>query len=189
MPTYLPPRLGISLSEALAESYTVAPVDDPVLLTLEFHHPDFEDEEGRHTAFRIVNDWADLRARLEPGAPLDGGQLVTFKACPFRYVKPEQTDTGAPAAISLEVENVSREVSMLLDLAVDSMQPVLMIERVYLPSDTSGPHEMPPTRMYLSAPQVSAGSVVTTASFGTLTNRKFPGKRYTREVYPGLTAK
>jgi len=189
MPVYLPPRVGISISEALAESYAHASVDEPVLLTLEIHHPDFRSPNGQPTAARIVNDWADLTATLEADAPMNGSQAVRFSACPFEYTKPEQTDTGAPAAVQIVIDNVSRKITPLLDQVVASMVPVLVIERIYLPSDTSAPHEMPPTRMYLSAPQVTSTSVTLQASFGNLTNRRFPAARYKRKQYAALSTK
>jgi hypothetical protein len=189
MPTYLPPRVGISLSEALAETYALSNVDEPVLVTLEIHHPDFRLPSGAPTAARVVNDWQNLTATLEAGAPLNAGEAVLFTACPFTYTKPEQTDSGAPASVSIVIDNVSRQLTMLLDQAAESMIPVLVIERIYLPSDTSAPHEMPPTSMYLSAPQITPTTVTLTASFGNLTNRRFPGARYKRKQYAALSSR
>lgn len=189
MPSFPAPRAGIRLSDALAEAYAISPVDEPVLVTLEIHHPDFKDAAGNPTAGRIVNDWDDLVGVLEYDAPLDGGTPVLFKACPFNFTEPEQTDTGAPAATTVEIENVSREISMLLDQAVESMVPVLMIVRKYMPSDTASPHELPPTRLYLTKPIVDASKVTLTASFGNLTNRRFPTKRYKRKQYAALSSR
>lgn len=189
MPTYLPPRAGISISEAIAESYSQATVGDVQLYTLEIHHSDFRDDDGNPTAARLVNDWVDHDLTLEASAPLNGGEEVTFKGLPFKASLPEETDTGAPAAVSIEVENVSREITVLLDQAIPSMEPVLMIIREYMSSDTSAPHKLPVVKMYLSNIVVTPTSITASATFGNLTNRRFPGVRYTRQTHPGLAAK
>lgn len=187
MPTFLPPRLGISLSDAIAEAFTSAPVDDTWLLTLELHHSSFVDEFGNPTAARVVNDWADLTATLEADAPINASEAVVFKGVPFRYTMPEQTDSGAPNAVTIEIENVSRDLTALLDLAVGSNEAILLIERQYMASDTSGPHILPVTKVYLSNVVVTTTTVQAQASFGNLTNRRFPGARYLRDEFLGLS--
>jgi hypothetical protein len=180
MPSYLDPRAGVSISEAIAEAYASATAGDPVLLTLELHHPDFT------APARVVNDFRTLTATLEADAPYNAGEAVEFSGVPFRYTKPEQTDSGAPAAVGIEIDNVSREITNLLLLAAESFEPVRVIEREYLPSDTSAPHVLPVTTMELSGIEVSVETVRAQLSFGNLTNRKFPSLQYTAENSPGL---
>lgn len=188
MPTYLPPRAGLSLSQAVAEAYASNP-GETVLLTLELHHSAFRDELNQPTAARVVNDWTPLQATLEDDAPLNAGEEVTFAGVPFRYAKPEQTDSGSPAAVQIEIDNVSRQLTKYLLQAIDSQEPILLIERVYAASDTSAPHEMPPTRMYLTSCTVGVDTVSAQASFGDLTNRKFPRVTYSRAEFVGLSAR
>lgn len=189
MPTYLPPRAGISISEAIAESYTQAVDGDVLFYTLEIHHSDFRDEDGNPTAARLVNDWVDQDLTLESTAPLNASEEVTFKGLPFKASLPEETDTGAPAAVNIEVDNVSRYLTPLLDQALPSMEPVLMIIREYMSSDRSAPHKLPVVKMYLTNIVVTPTSMTASASFGNLTNRRFPGIRYTRQTHPGLAAR
>jgi hypothetical protein len=182
MPSYLPARAGVEISEAIAEAYASANVGDPVLLTLELQHPDFVDADGEPTSAWIVNDHRDLVATDE-----DANER-TFIGVPFRYVKPEQTDSGAPQAPTVEIDNVSLEVTRLLMLARGSDSPVVVIEREYLPSDTSAPHVLPPTVLELGPPTITAETVSAPLLFGGLTNRRWPARTYTAEDFPGLAA-
>ena len=77
-----------ALSQAIKEAYAAAPSDVVILHTLELRHPAFVDDAGEPTAIRVVRDHADLTARLEPGAPLDGGAMVTFIAMAFDLSQP-----------------------------------------------------------------------------------------------------
>jgi hypothetical protein len=182
MPTYLPPRAGVSISEDAAQNYASATVGDPVLLTLELIHPAFTQPA------RVVNDLRNLTATLEAGAPYNAGAAVEFIGVPFRYTKPEQSDSGAPAAVPVEIDNVSRALTELLMLARESMEPVEVIEREYLPSDTSAPHVLPPTRLELTNIVITPETVSAQLGFGNLTNRKFPPRIYTAEDFPGLAS-
>jgi Domain of unknown function (DUF1833) len=174
MPIYLPPRLGLSHSEAIAEAYASATAGDPVLLTLEIHHPDFDEPA------RVVNDFRNFTATLEADAPYNAGEAVLFTAVLFRYTKPEQVadGSGAPAAVGIEIDNVSGHIAELLMMARESMQPVTVIEREYLPSDTSAPHVLPVTSMTMSNIVIGVETAKANLSFGDLTNRKFPAKVY-----------
>lgn len=180
MPTYLPSRLGLSHSEAIAEAYASATAGDPVLLTLEVSHPAFSEPA------RVVNDFRDLTATLEATAPYNPSTAVLFSAVPFRYTKPEQTaesaNAGAPAAVGIEIDNVSGYIAELLIQAKESMEPVTVIEREYLPSDTSAPHVVPVTVMTMSNIVIGVETVRANLSFGDLTNRKFPAKVYQEDA-------
>ncbi len=174
MPTYLDPRLGISYSEAIAESMASNVQGDPILLTLELRCAGFEESQF------VVNDFRAFTAFDEDGIER------TFQPVPFRYTKPEQTDGGQPAAVQVEIDNVSQILTAQLLLA--GREPVYIIEREYLPSDPSGPHVLPPTRMVMTAVKVTCETVTGQARFGDFTNRKFPFNTYTREEFPALAA-
>lgn len=180
MPTYLDPRLGISYSEAIAESMASNTLGDPLLLTLELQNSNFVDDDGNPTSVWIVNDFAAFDAYDEDSV------LRTFLPVPFRYTKPEQTDGGAPAAVQIEVDNISQVLTRQLLLA--GRTPVYVVEREYLPSDPSAPHVLPPTRMAVTSVKVGGETVTGQASFGDFTNRKFPFATYTREEFPALAA-
>jgi hypothetical protein len=188
MPTYLPPRRGISQSQAFAEATSYATAGDPALLTLALYQPEFVDENGDEIALYIVNDYRDLEATLEDDAPLLPGQSVTFIACPFRAVLPEESATNRLPEVTLEVDNVSRELTPHLRAAAASMTPVTAIFRTYLPSDTTAPHETPPLQVTLRGASVNATTAQVRAGYGDLISVPFPRVTYTREEFPGLQA-
>jgi hypothetical protein len=180
MPTYLPANAGIELSEAIAEAYASSKIGDPILLTLEFRHASFTDEEGNPISHYIVNDFRELSATDEDS------NVRTFLPVPFRFTKPDQSDSGAPKAARIEIDNVSLILARLLMQARESDEPVQVIAREYLPSDTSAPHVIPVTGTELSSPVITVETVSAELGFGNLTNRKFPARSYTAEDFPAL---
>jgi hypothetical protein len=180
MPTYLPANAGIELSEAIAEAYASANVGDPILGTLEFRHASFTDEDGNATSHYIVNDYRELVATDEDS------NVRTFLPVPHRFTKPDQSDSGAPKAATIEIDNVSLILARLLMQARESDDPVQVIAREYLPSDTSAPHVIPVTVTELAAPVITAETVSAQLTFGNLTNRKYPARTYTAEDFPAL---
>lgn len=177
---YLDPRLGITYSEAIAESMASNVQGDPILLTLELRCAAFVDTDDEPVSLWIVNDFAPFTAFDEDGVSRE------FLPVPFRYTKPEQTDGGQPASVQVEVDNVSQILTAQLLRA--GRDPVYIVEREYLPSDPSGPHVLPPTRMVLTDVRAGCETVTGQARFGDFTNRKFPFHTYTREQFPSLAA-
>ena len=186
MPTYLPPRRGISHSQAVAEARAYAGTAE--LLTLAFYHPAFVDEWGANIALYVVNDFDELAATIEAGAPLDAGQTVLFRPVPMRVVFPEESDDNRAPGATLEIGDVLRVLSPHLRLAAASMEPVRMIARTYLPEDTSAPHEMPPLSLELVGADSDGVNVRFTAAYGDITNFPFPAVAYTAEGFPALVA-
>lgn len=182
MPTYRPLNVGVQHSEALAAAYITNPTDDPVLMTLEIRHPD-------GTPIRIVNQWASIDATLEADAPSNPGATVTFVGIPFTAVRPPETDGGAPAAITITMDNLNAQITQLAMAIQESQEPCQAILRTYLPSDLSGPHELPVLKMYVHSPvSIQPGHRAQfRCSFGDLTNRKFPRREYRRETHPTLS--
>ena len=188
MPVYLPPRRGISHSAAIAEARACARVDQPELLTLAFYHSAFVDDLGQPIALYVVNDFDELEATIEAGAPLDAGQTVTFQPVPMRVVFPEESDDNRAPGATLEIGDVLRVLSPHLRAAAASMEPVRMIARTYLPGDTSAPHEMPPLSLELVGADSDGVNVRFTAAYGDITNFPFPAVAYTAEGFPALVA-
>ena len=188
MPTYLPPRRGISHSEAVAEARAFARVDEPELLTLAFYHPAFLDDAGEPMALYVVNDFQPLVATLEADAPLDGGQAVTFQPVPMRVVFPEESDENRTPGAQIEISHVLRQLSPHLRAAAGSMDPVRLIARTYLPGDTSAPHELPPLQLELTGAETDGVNVRFGAGYGDVTNFPFPAVAYTAEGFPALAA-
>lgn len=138
MPVFLPKRQGVSQSVALAEAYAHAKAAEPELITLALYHPTFADDAGAETAIYIVNDFSTLTATLEADAPLHAGLAVKFEAVPFEFVRPNKSDSAAPAEITVEIENASNEIQRHVAHARESDSPVKVMVRTYLPSHTSG---------------------------------------------------
>ena len=188
MPVFLPKRQGVSQSVALAEAYAHAKAAEPELITLALYHPTFADDAGAETAIYIVNDFSPLTATLEADAPLHAGQAVKFEAVPFKFVRPEESDSAAPAEITVEIENASKEIQRHFEHARESDSPVRVMVRTYLPSNTSAPHESPVPTFILKTVEVSMATISAKAGFGNLINERFPKRDYTRDSNPGLVA-
>ena len=105
-----------TLSAAIREAYASAPVDLIVYHTLEIWHPGFSDP------IRVVRDRVALDARLEPGAPRNAGEIVTFAPFAFEIEPPDQTATGAPQC-RVEIDNVGREIGAALEKVSASSSP------------------------------------------------------------------
>lgn len=170
-----------NISQALAEAYASAPVDEVIYHTLEFRHPAFSEP------IRVVRDNADLNARLEANAPANPGAVVTFVGFAFDMVRPEITSDGVPQC-TIEIDNVSREILANIDLAVtDTDNPIEVTYREFLSSDLdTGPENDPPMTLTLTKITADVFRVRATASFADIGNRRFPAEDYTAERFPGL---
>lgn len=188
MPDYLPALHGVTFSEAYAEAIAVAPATRAMLDTLEMRHSEFRDENGNPYAIRIVNDHEDLTATLEADAPMDAGEEVLFLALPIEVSGPDETDSSETPSISIAVDGVSQHVVKQLDLAVQTLEPVLITFRVYASDDTSGPAMLPAITMTLRDVEVGEMRITARASFFDPTNRAFPRQDYVAASYPGLSA-
>lgn len=183
-----PKRVGVSQSEALLEAYASAKASEPEIKTLSIHHLAFVDENDNPTPIYLVNNFAPLNATLESTAPLHAGQVVQFQALPFQFVEPEENDTSAPAELTINIENASREVQKHMRHARDSDSYVTVMFRTYLASDTSAPHELPVPTLILRVVDVTSTTVTMTAGFGTLVNEGYPKSMFTRYSNPGLVS-
>lgn len=169
-----------ALSAAIREAYASAPVADIIYHTLELWHPAFT------APIRVVRDRAALDARLEPGAARDGGDIVTFVAFAFDIVPPDQTTTGLPQCI-IEIDNVSREIVAQIDLAVTQPEPIVAIYRAFLSGSVSlGPETDQPLELTLISVTANVFRVRAVCGFPDLLNRKFPGRVYDLDTFPGL---
>ena len=169
-----------ALSEALKEAYATAPVGQVVHHTLEFWHPAFT------LPIRVVRDVTALDARLEAGAPRDGGEVVTFVGYAFDILPPDQTATGLPQC-TIEIDNVSREILAQVDAAVVGTDKIEVIYRPFL-SDAldEGPETDPPLAMAVQTISATPMRIRATAGFPDLLNARFPRLRYTSDRFPGL---
>lgn len=183
--SFRPRKRGVSYSEALAAAYASAPESEIILDTLEFRHPSFI-VGGVPMAPRVVNDFQPLTAFLESSAPINPGEEVEFKPVHFKFTRPRESDNSNTPEVSLTVDNVARILIPYLDMAKNSMTPILVTWRPYLISDLSGPHMDPPLTLSLKAVSANMTTVNATAGFADLVNRRFPASEYTAVKFPGL---
>jgi hypothetical protein len=175
----------MSYKEAIAEAYASADISDVILDTLELRHPNFVDDNGNNIAARVVASFQDYSLCLEADAPQDGGQYVTFQACPFTFTLPEFGDGQVPS-LQIAIDNVSREITKYLEEASTSLTPIGVTYRPYLASDPTGPQMDPPFSFTLSNVKVDVFQVTGTATTSDVNNWPFPYQNYTPTRFPGL---
>lgn len=168
-----------TLSQAIAEAYASAPAD-PIFHTLEFWHPNFT------VPLRVVRDNAMLTARLESSAPRNAGEMVDFVGYAFDIVPPEVTHTALPQ-MTIEIDNVSRDILAQIDSTMGSPERITVIYRAFLGSALlDGPENDPPLTLTILSISATVFRISATAGFPNLENLRFPGLDYTAEVFPGL---
>lgn len=168
-----------------AREYMFSPAGADVIFdTIELRHPAFLDENGNPIALRFVNNFADIQAKLEADAPMNGGETVTFTATRFDHVKPDSPETGLPQA-QIAVSNVMRELSPWMTLAVSSVAPVELSLRQFLADDLTEPCFVMHNLTFDNA-QSTIRRVTATAGFQDLLNLPCPREIYTLENSPGL---
>lgn len=165
-------------SDNLREFMFSAPPDVTEYDTLEFRHLRFD------VPARVVNDGADLVARLEAGAPIGAGSWVTFQRCLFKATLPEQSTPGLPT-FDLEIANVTGLLMPYLDMAAESDQPVEVTYRQYLSDDLTAPGFI---LSGLTLQKVNAGvlKVTATAGYQNFLYKPSPRRKYTTKEFPGL---
>ena len=188
MPVFRAPVRGIAYSEALARAYASAPEADVLLDTLELRHAAFVDA-GQPYAVRVVNDHSPLVAYLEAGAPLNGGEEVTFLPCGFTMDRPKEDDSGRPPELTITISNVARQVAPYLRLARNSRSYLHVTWRQYMPHDLTAPHIDPPMTLVMSDVTTSMNDVQGRATFRQFLGRRFPAREYTLRTFPNLGIK
>ena len=157
------------------------PKTDVQLVTVELLHPAFGAQ-----SVRVVNQLEDKTLRLEPGAPLNGGQDVVFKAVPFEIEWPG-FEEGRPVEAVLRVDNIGREVSRYLDQAETMNATLTVIFRVYLASDPTTV-AYGPFRMVMREITETGSSIEGRVTLANPQNLKFLRKVYSAQEYPSLLA-
>lgn len=164
-----------ALTAALKEAYARAPSNVVYLNTLEIAHPSVASKY-------IVRDRKDWNLTLE-----GGGGVKTFKACPFRFSLPASGDNGIQN-LNIAIDNVDREISDFINTVKESVNPVSVIYRPYLSTDTTTPQMNPPLVLTLGNIVITAVQITGRASFADIINKPFPhpSEIYTRERFPSL---
>lgn len=175
----------MSITPALAEAYASAPADEVVFDTLEIRHPSFVDDAGQPTAIRVVIGYEDIEARLEPQAPLHGGQYVTFIAGAFKFTLPGFEEGQVPQ-LKITLDGVNRQITEHLEASRASKTPIEVTYRPYLSGDLTAPQMDPPINMVLDTVDVDVFQSTGTASMNDVHNWPYPKELYTPERFPGL---
>lgn len=175
-----------TLKQAIQEAYATAPTNDVILHTLEIRHPAFVDGTGAATSIRVVQDYADLTAKLEATAPLNPSVYVTFISFAFDVVLPEVTDASTPQIV-ITMDNVSQEIEQNIALATASGIFAEITYRQYLSSDLTGPQNDPPLTLTVMDIKADDFKVTCTCGFSDPSNKNFPNENYTLQRFPGLS--
>lgn len=170
-----------TLSQAIREAYAAAPAGVIVYATLELYHPAWS------VPIRVVQDRVDLIATLEASAPRDANQAVTFTAFGFEVTRPEVGPGGTPQ-VTVEIDNVSREVVANIFAAQGNLNLLTVIYREFLSTDLTGPQNNPPLSLTVLSISADVFRVRATCGFTDVANKKFPREEYSAERFPGLIA-
>lgn len=171
-------------NEAWLEANASCPPSARVYFTLEIYQSSFNEP-----ARIVANVGADMEFGIEAGAAFNGGETVTFTACPFQAEYPEQRE-GQPATSRVKIDNVNRELVPKIRSAVGVREYVSVTYREYLGSDLTEP-AYGPVEFKLKDVQMVGSSLIGTAMVGNLQNKRFPkqSKNYNyrdfRSLLPG----
>lgn len=177
MAAFSNPIQGVSMSLALREAATYAPIERVVLATYEFIHSTFASRA------LVVCNYEDITAKDEAGVTVTYVAIGGLRTSGF-----EESDQAATPTLKLELDGVSGQLISALDLALTTLEPVYVIERIYVSDDLSTPALLPPAKAVVRSADVSEVRVSLEVGFGDPANQPFPRKVFTRKEHPGLAA-
>lgn len=186
MPEYLEPLNGVSLSEAMAEAATYAPITRAILTTLELWHP------IRSSPVRVVVNPEGINATLEGDAPRNPGEEVPFIASNVQVELPDESDQSESPELRVRMSNVTRQLKGVLDSIRDSEDPDIrdaqwqLIERIYASDDLTGPARLPVLSLALKRVQIQGNTAELVAAYRDSANTSIPAQTFTPESYPSL---
>ena len=177
MTIYSSPIQGVSLSYALREAAVHAPAARVVLPTYEFTHSTFTSRA------LVVCNHEDITALDENGVSCTFLAFAGLRAQGF-----DESDQAVNAVLKLLLDGVSTSVISKLDLAVQSLEPIGLVERIYVSDDLTSPAILPVAKVNLRNAKVTETRVEVECGFGDPNNQPFPRQNYTRPLYPSLAA-
>lgn len=175
----------MSYTDAIAEAYASAPIDELALDTLELYHPAFIDDQGLPTAVYVVLGYDDWELKLPADAILNANKKVKFLGCAFEFTLSEVSDDTIPQ-IQLSIKNANRQMSRYLELAAYSEKVIQVTYRPYLASDPDTVQLDPCPTFDLSDVTLDAFSAKGVASLQDVHNMPFPSEKYTPNRFGGL---
>jgi hypothetical protein len=154
-------------SEALLEAYASCAPSARVYHTLEIWQPSFD-----QAARVVANVGDDVVLGIEAGGARNGGEMVTFIACPFTAGYPEQRE-GQPPSCKISINNVARELVPKIRAALGVRQYIQVLYREYLGSDLTEP-AYGPVEFELTSVQMTGTTLSGTVVVKNLQNKRFP---------------
>lgn len=186
--------MPVTVSDALAEAYALAPADEYVISTLEILHAAFvSGSPPQPDSIRISLDQRPWELELEVAAPLHGGQTVLFEPLAMRVVQPEQEE-GRMGTMRIALDNVPLEYLEQLEQAATMRSPARLIYREWVAVQSGSPPEYavsgPPDyivgELTIKVVEANLLTIEAEAMFLDLLNKSFPRRRFTREAFPAL---
>jgi hypothetical protein len=181
-------------SQALKEAYANATPGEVILQTIELQHDTFVDGSDDPIGIRMVRDpgtqidaindiWGWMLT-LESDASLNASESVPFVSCMFTLGLPEQNATQI-SDVSLEMDNVTAQISRYLETAVTVRSSMALIYREYLITDVTQPQFI---MRGLSIKEIDSNIMRAKGAgqFVDLVNQAFPNKLYRPDEFPGL---
>lgn len=160
----------MTISTVLKTVYASAPSE-----VLRIQTVDVELPGGEHV--RLVNDYFDATLGVD-GVP------QVFEACGMDITLPTKDDSGNQTLqFALGVLDDDR-VNGLIAEALDSGQPVYLVYREYLSTDTTAP-AMAPIRMTVLGGAFEEGELGIEGSYFDMLNARWPRESYTLQNAPG----
>ena len=169
-----------NFSQALAEAYASASIDEIIYHTIEISHPSFT------SPVYLVQGNDDVVGRIDVGADTNSGQVVQFIGAPWDFKLPEVAEDTLPQ-LELTLGNVSREITTHLKSAAQQPSPIKLIYRVYTDSTLlDGPQIDPPLSLEITSATADVYQVTCTANMENVFNSRFPSKFYDQKSFPSL---
>lgn len=178
-----------SITDALAEAAALAPAEEIIRHTLEIRHPSFIDAAGLPDSVWITADTEPLTAPLEADAPVRPGETVTFAALAFSFAL-MPIEPGTTPEIEITIDGVNRAIVQYLDMAMTSVQPIVIAYRPYLDTAVADGPQMDPVPTF-EASEVTVGltGVTLKARTGIDLRGAFPVRQYNITEFPGLAGR
>lgn len=162
------------MTQAVREAYASAPDGVVLLHALTLTHAAWPG------TLDVVQDIAQHTLTDETGS------ARVYLPIPFSFSLPEVSESAA-AQITVEIDNVPRDVAALLDQAAASAGVITLAYRAWLSTDTLAPAYGPLTLIVHEA-SASIDKISLRASAQDVSNRAFPNLDYTATKYPGLVS-
>lgn len=173
-------RRGVTLAQALQEAAAVAPITRQMIYCYELWHPTLV------SPVYFVNDNADLLATIEVAAARNANTEVEFLSCPMSVTRPEESDQPESPKITLSRPDLAGMMRPLLDAARGSLDPWIIIERLYASDDLTGPALLPPLEVELTSIDMVGSALQLSAQFDDDGAFAVPAITFRRAQYPGL---